>query len=71
MLEVENIVFFSNSLVESRCDGGFLVRKVFPNGVVELYDDHLGRAFKVTRKGAKFGGSEVEQYQTLVSLEDP
>ncbi|XP_062113086.1 uncharacterized protein LOC133824234 [Humulus lupulus] len=60
MLEVGNRVFFSNSLVKSRCDG-----------VVELYDEHVGRAFKVTRKEAKFGGSEVEQYQTSVSLKDP
>ncbi|XP_062103791.1 uncharacterized protein LOC133814903 [Humulus lupulus] len=52
MLEVGNKVFFSNSLVKSRCDGGFLVSKVFPNGVVDLYDEHLGRAFKVLRKQA-------------------
>ncbi|KAM6569868.1 hypothetical protein CsatB_017853 [Cannabis sativa] len=77
MFEVGQQVIFSNSLtkathgrLDSRCDGSFLVVRVYPDGVVELRDALSRRKFLVKGQGVKFGGGEVNREKTSISLKD-
>ncbi|KAM6564131.1 hypothetical protein CsatB_024129 [Cannabis sativa] len=77
MFEVGQQVIFANSLtkathgrLDSRCDGSFLVVRVYPDGVVELRDALSRRKFLVKGQGVKFGGSEGDRAKTSITLEE-
>ncbi|KAM6593939.1 hypothetical protein CsatA_001642 [Cannabis sativa] len=77
MFEVRQQVIFAKSLtkathgrLDSRCDGSFLVVRVYPDGVVELRDALSRRKFLVKSQGVKFGGGEVNQAKTSITLKE-
>ncbi|KAM6590685.1 hypothetical protein CsatA_013290 [Cannabis sativa] len=77
MFEVGKQVIFANSLtkatrgrLDSRCDGSFLVVRVYLDGVVELRDALSRRNFLVKGQGVKFGGGEVDRAKTSITLEE-
>ncbi|KAM6550733.1 hypothetical protein CsatB_000541 [Cannabis sativa] len=77
MFEVGQQVIFANSLMkathgrlDSRCDGSFLVVRVYPDGVVELRDALSRRKFLVKGQGVKFGSGEVDRAKTSITLEE-
>ncbi|XP_060960154.1 uncharacterized protein LOC133030995 [Cannabis sativa] len=77
MFEVGQQVIFANSLtkathgrLDSRCDGSFLVVRVYPDGVVELRDALSRRKFLVKGQGVKFGSGEVDRAKTSITLEE-
>ncbi|KAM6568680.1 hypothetical protein CsatB_016665 [Cannabis sativa] len=56
--------------LDSRCDGSFLVVRVYPDGVVELRDALSRRKFLVKSQGVKFGSGEVDRAKTSITLEE-
>ncbi|XP_060968275.1 uncharacterized protein LOC133035863 [Cannabis sativa] len=56
--------------LDSRCDGSFLVVRVYPDGVVELRDALSRRKFLVKGQGVKFGSGEVDRAKTSITLEE-
>ncbi|KAM6551726.1 hypothetical protein CsatB_001534 [Cannabis sativa] len=56
--------------LDSRCDGSFLVVRVYPDGVVELRDAFSRRKFLVKGQGVKFGSGEVNRAKTSITLEE-
>ena len=77
MFEVGQRVIFAISLtkathgrLDSRCDGSFLVVRVYPDGVVELRDALSRRKFLVKGQGVKFGSGEVDRAKTSITLEE-
>ncbi|KAM6544070.1 hypothetical protein CsatB_008517 [Cannabis sativa] len=56
--------------LDSRCDGSFLVVRVYPDGVVELRDALSRRNFLVKGQGVKFGSGEVDRAKTSITLEE-
>ncbi|KAM6577778.1 hypothetical protein CsatB_029615 [Cannabis sativa] len=77
MFEVGQQVILSNSLtkanhgpLDSKCDGSFLVVRVYPDGVVELREALSRRKFLVKGQGVKFGSGEVNREKSSISLKD-
>jgi hypothetical protein len=77
MFEVGQQVLFASSLtkathgrLDSKCDGSFLVVRVYPDGVVELRDALSRRKFLVKSQGVKFGSGEVDRAKTSITLEE-
>ncbi|KAM6575407.1 hypothetical protein CsatA_023734 [Cannabis sativa] len=56
--------------LDLRCDGSFLVVRVYPDGVVELRDALSRRKFLVKGQGVKFGGGEGDRAKTSITLEE-
>ncbi|KAM6567781.1 hypothetical protein CsatA_026909 [Cannabis sativa] len=56
--------------LDSRCDGSFLVVRVYPDGVVELREALSRRKFLVKGQGVKFGSGEVNREKASISLKD-
>ncbi|KAM6558679.1 hypothetical protein CsatA_027919 [Cannabis sativa] len=68
--EFKNSKKATHGRLDSRCDGSFLVVRVYPDGVVELRDALSRRKFLVKGQGVKFGGGEGDRAKTSITLEE-